>query len=177
MHNFIVIFIMVKKKIHAIHILIPVTIRLKLENIAYENGVTMSWIVRSILHQWRLENNKMPVFNRPKKLIEKHTDFSLKLHGNKEELLTYSRCNGGEFSSFIRYLLNLWNIGELILDLESEITVKNIKKIKFEFKGVASVKPCIANWYKKSEFWKKNPKRNISIMTLGLLCRLHPLKL
>ena len=93
---------MVKKKVPAIHILIPVRIRIKLENIANEDGVTMSWIIRAVIHKWRLDNKNMPVFKRPAILSENHTDFSLKLYGNKEEVLTYSRCNGGEFSPFIR---------------------------------------------------------------------------
>ena len=167
---------MIKKKIHAIHILIPVKIRLKLESLALENGVTMSWIVRAIIHQWRQEKSQMPVFKRPTHFKEKHTDFSIKLYGNKEEILTYSRCNGGEFSPFIRYLLELWYKGELLIDLENISTVKNIKKIKFEFEGVASVKPLSVLWYKNSDYWAKNSERNISLMKLGLLCRLHPLK-
>ena len=166
---------MVKKKVPAIHILIPVRIRLNLEKIAFENGVTMSWIIRAVIHQWRLDNKHMPVFKRPVTLSENHTNFSLKLYGNKEEILTYSRCNGGEFSPFIRFLLELWYSGDLIIDLERVNSVKNLKKIKIEFNGVASVKPWTVLWYKKSEFWEKNPVSNLYLMTLGLRCRIHPL--
>ena len=166
---------MVKKDFPAIHILIPVRIRIKLENIAFENGVTMSWIIRAVIHKWRLDNKHMPVCKRPARLSENHADFSLKLYGNKDEILTYSRCNGGEFSPFIRFLLDLWYNGGLTIDLESVCTVKKIKKIKIRFNGVASVKPCSVAWYKKSEFWKKNPESNLYLMTLGLRCRIHPL--
>ena len=166
---------MVKKKVPAIHILIPVRIRIKLEKIAFENSVTMSWIIRAVIHQWRLENKYMPIFRRPAELNETHTDFSLKLYGNKEEILIYSRCNGGEFSPFVRFLLELWYNGDLTIDLECVNTVKNLKKIKIGFNGVASVKPLSVVWYKKSDFWDKNPFRNIFLMTSGLQCRVHPL--
>ena len=166
---------MVKKNFPAIHILIPVRIRIKLEKIAFENSVTMSWIVRAIIHQWRLNYHSMPVFKRPAKLSENHTDFSLKLYGNKEEILVYSRCNGGEFSPFIRHLLELWDKGDLTINLESVVTVKNIKNMKIEFNGVATVKQKSVVWYKKSEFWIKNPIRNLFLMSTGLSCRIHPL--
>ena len=161
----------------AIHILIPVRIRIKLEKIAFENGVTMSWIVRTILHQWRKTNTIMPVFMRPKQLTENHTDFYLKLYGNKEEILIYSRCNGGEFSPFIRFLLDLWYVGDIKIDLQRINTIKNVKKVKIYFQGVATVNPFSTIWYKKSEFWPKNPKGNIFLMSLGLNCRKHELKL
>ena len=117
----------------------------------------------------------MPVFKRPAELNEIHTDFSLKLYGNKEEILIYSRCNGGEFSPFIRFLLELWYNGDLTIDLECVNTVKNLKKMKIGFNGVASVKPLLVLWYKKSEYWDKNPASNIYLMTIGLRCRVHPL--
>ena len=154
------------KKVESIFFLMPVKIRLKLERTAVEYGVTMSWIIRAIILWYRTENCVMPVFKRPAKLLGRHCRFSLKLYGDKCELLTFCKCNGGEFSPFIRYLLDLWFEGKIIPDLQSVLTVKTIKKIEFQFNRVASISPTKIYYYKKSEFWKKNPQGNLFLMYL-----------
>ena len=77
--------------------------------------------------------------------------------------------------SGVRFLLELWYNGDLTIDLECVNTVKNLKNIKIGFNGVASVKPLSVVWYKKTEYWDKNPARNIYLMTIGLRCRVHSL--
>ena len=163
------------KSQESIYFLLPVRIRLKLESEAIKNGVTMSWIIRAVIKCYRTTSKEMPVYKRPGLPKEKHVRFSLKLYGDKNEILTYSRCNGGEFSPFIRHVLELWYEGELSLDLESEISVKIVKKTYFVFNGVASISLVYKTFYEINEFWVKNPIGNLYLMNLGLKCRKHHL--
>ena len=153
----------------------PVKIRIKLEQEADNKGITMSWIIRSLIHFYRTNIKKMPVFRRPHFLKEKHVRFSLKLYGNKTELLTYCRCNGGEFSAFVRYLLEEWFNGNIAPDLDSIKTVKNVKRIIWNFSGVASITPFRLQFYKKSDYRVKNRCNNYYFMHSGLSHRKYPL--
>ena len=146
-----------------------------LEEVACHHGITMSWIVRSLIYMWRSENPGVQVFHRPRNFNEGHTSFSLKLYGNKSELLNYARCNGGEFSSFVRFLLELWYNGVLEPDFENIRTIKNVKFSHLKFNGVASVKQYDSKWFHLKEFWPKNPSGNIFLMNLGLKQRKYAL--
>lgn len=94
--------------------------------------------------------------------------FSLKLYGDKQEILTYARSIGGEFSSFIREILEMWVSGSLRPDLESSRTVKTVKKFQIGFNGVASVTLKKAIFYREGEFYPKSRENNIWLMELGL---------
>ena len=163
-------------KNESIHFKIPLQARLKLEACAYKNEVTMSWIIRALITSYRNKfNGCMPLFKRPNNLPGRCVSFSLKLYGNKSEILTYARCNGGEFSPFIRYVLELWENSELEIDLECVKTIKTVKGSTLVFQGVAFVLQYNSEWYQKNEFWPKNRQNNLFLMKLGLSCRKHPL--
>jgi len=163
------------KEQQSIFFLMPVKIRIKLEQEADNNGVNMSWIIRSLIQYYRMNSKKMPVFKRPHSLNENHVRFSLKLYGNKSELLTYCRCNGGEFSAFVRYLLEEWVKGNIVPDLDNVKTVKNVNRIIWYFTGIASIIPVRLQFYQQSEYRLKNQCNNYYFMHSGLSHRKYPL--
>lgn len=165
------------RKKESIYFLLPTRIRLALEDEARETGTTMCWVVRAAIRSFRQQRRKMPRFRRPGRLEEKHVRFCLKLYGEKSELVNYARANGGEFSPFVRHVLELWFRGDLSLDLESSRTTKSVYSFLTKFDGIASIKRIFKFYYKKDDYWPKNPAGNLWLMELGLARRKHPLVL
>lgn len=156
------------KKSQSLNSIIPTHIRFKLERSARQNGVTMSWLVRAIIQEYRATRRQMPRFRRPRRLTGDFSRFCLRLHGDKEELLLYARANGGEFSPFLRFLLDLWDRGLLSPDLESSKTTKTVKTIKLVKECATSDALFTQEIYKETDYWPKNPWNNIWLMDLGL---------
>lgn len=128
----------------------------------------MSWLVRALIQQYRTQAGKMPRFQRPRRFAEEHCRFCLRLHGDKEELLLYTRSNGGEFSPFLRFILDLWERGVLVPDPESPQTTKTVKSIQLVKISAASDTHYFQVTYKKADYWPKNAENNLWLMELGL---------
>lgn len=168
------------KNAESMHCIIPLGPRQRLERIARKKRVTMSWIVRSLIRKYRKKHPNPPRLKRPRSLNGPRVRFCLKVYGEKSELQAWARSNGGEFSPLLREILELWMAGKLQPNLESEKTVKILKKFNFQFNGVASAIPLSQFFHFPTDFWPKNPGGNLSLMELGLRNRksliLHPEK-
>lgn len=163
------------KNAQSMHCIIPLEPRRQLERTARQHGVTMSWIVRSLIRQYRRKNPNPPRRKRPKKLIGKHVRFCLKVYGEKTELQAWARSGGGEFSVILREILELWMEGLLKPNLGTSKSVKTVKKFFISFTGVASAIPVPLIYNFPADFWPKNPEGNLRIMELGLRNRKTPL--
>lgn len=159
----------------SIYFLMPVNPRKRLEKVARNNGVTMSWIVRDLIRQYRRKYKRPPKRKRPRKLSGKHVRFALKLYGDKQEILTFARSRGGEFSSFVREVLELWMEGKLVPNLRTNRSVKKFRRFFLRYKsGEKSVTPLFRAIPGK-DFWPKDPLGNLWWMERGLRHRKYPL--
>lgn len=131
----------------------------------------MSWLVRALIREYRRIYGEPPIVKRPRKLVGYHVRFCLKLYGEKQELVTYARSRGGEFSAFVREVLDLWMRGKLKPDLESVQTVKRVRKFQISLKRVAYPTLKKVDFYQKDEYWPKNRWNNIWLMDLGINSR------
>lgn len=142
---------------------------------ARENGVTMSWIIRALIRKYRKQHPQPPRFKRPHRLKGKYVRFSLKLYGDKQELLTFARADGGEFSPFVREVLELWMAGLLTPNLKIKSTVRRIKELKLHFSTKKGTFRPKYKTYNREDLWAKDPLGNLWWMERGLARRKHPL--
>lgn len=163
----------------------------RVENLARENGVTMSWLYRSLLFALEKKFSKgLPEdidIHRPEKFEVPFRQTTICFHGDKTRWMTLSRIWKVELGPLLRFGLGLYFKGKLDLDLENSTTVKEVKKSK---RGKMSKSRKLlggsryiylfqnkSSLYDKSEFWPKNPKGNIFLMEWGLSNRIYPLNL
>lgn len=159
----------------SIYFLISKEVRKRLEKEAWANGVTMSWIIRALIRKYRKKYKTPPKIRRPRKLIGEHVRFSLKLYGDKQELQSFVRSAGTEFSAFAREVLELWMEGKLNPPLSALTTIKFVRKFGILRSAVARVTPLAPLYYRKDDYWPINREGNLWWMALGLSRRVYPL--
>ena len=159
------------------------------EQIARENGITMSWFYRALLTALEIKFKKgLPAdleIHRPDKFQVPFRQTTICMYGDKKKWMSLSRIWMIELGPLVRFALDLYYKSELSLDLESSITVKQVKtsnrgKIKRQRSKRASTRYIYlfqseADCHTKKNFRPKNPERNIFLMEWGLSNRINPL--
>ena len=103
---------------------INVSTRMKLEAAARENGVTMSWIIRSLLSTYIRRYKIPPVVKRPLKFNKQTIKFNVCFYNNKNDIQNWVKSGGQEFGPVIRHILILWEEGLFKVDLDNLFTIK-----------------------------------------------------
>ena len=118
-------------------------------------------------------------------LIVPFRQITICFHGDKAKWMSMTRIWMVELGPLIRFALDLFEQGELILDLENETTVKEINKSNRGKKTRNRIQKRCYRYlyqndnicYESKEYWPKNEKRNLILMEWGLNNRIYPLKL
>ena len=160
----------------------------KVENLAMKSGSTKSWIYRSVLIALSKKYpNKLPEdlrIERPKKFDKPFRQTTICMYGDKSKWFSLCRIWHVELGPLIRFGLELFEKGELELDLKDEQSVKKVKKSKIGKKELNKKKKKQSYRYVYQntniqysfvEYWPKNPVRNLILMKRGLKNRIHPL--
>ena len=161
---------------------LKISTRIKLEIFARENGVTMSWIIRSLLQTYVRNNKIPPETKRPRHLPCRTIRFNVCFYNNKNELMTWVRSGGREFGPVIRYILEMWEEGKLDADVENLRTIKEHYNTIFIGKSFYSKKEGYGfqfqfkvQVFQEKDYWLKNWTRNILLMNRGINNRIHSL--
>jgi len=166
-----------------VHVLLPNRMHKRLVEVARKTGCTKSWIVRAVFNAYIDSYAKPPIVKRPIEFLEPHSRFNICTYGEiHREWKMITHNFNLEFSPVIRYMLEMWYLGELEVDLDTEFTCKWNKCIESAWKKeninnlrYASAHHSKGLLYSKEEFWPKNPFVNLILMEMGLSNRIYPL--
>ena len=158
------------------------TTRIKLEIVARDHGITMSWIIRSLIQTYLRENKIPPVTSRPRQFNCPTIRFNVCFYNNKNELQNWIKAGGQEFGPVIRYILELWEDGKLEVDFDDLDIIKEhynsiflYKSIKREGIRYGYQYQFSTETFKLSDYWLKNREGNIYLMEKGIKNRIYPL--
>ena len=169
----------VRKKTEVLDCYLTVAQRRRIEKEARKRGLTMSWIVRSILRGYRSRFPEPPSINESQ--TADRVRFSLCFYGDKADHLAWARHHGADLGPTIRFALDLWMRGDLkvLFDVNSvkfsDFRKRTLAKHKFRGTGYVSTYRIKGQLYKQSDFYPINKKRNLAQMLRGLRNRIHPL--
>ena len=161
-------------------IFINETTRINLEKYARKYGVTMSWIIRTVLFTYKKKYSVPPEVIRPRKFYEKMIRFNICFYKNKNDWQVWVHSGGKELGPVVRYILELWEVGRLDIDFDDIFTIKEHFQVKFmgkksyrygfqyRFHGMK---------YEKNDYWPKNRIGNIFLMDFGIRNRIYALSI